>query len=1318
MLTALVTATGTALQWLPGAVLACTLAVAWLVWWWSGLPGSLNTALQWAQPWVGALQALQLQAPQASLRTGGPMDHLRWQQDGLDINAQGLNVQWQLGREGLRWQASVRSLSVDDQRPATPATSGAPQALNALALPLAVEGTLHIDALHLPALPRVKLHALDIQHRYDTTAQRHTLTAQAQPQPQAQPQAPASAPATPYRLQATVDATAPHTLDATLSLPLLATPASPAPSVRLQGPLAGDDARLIAQLDMAQAQATVSLYPWHTQPVGELHATLDGLNLATLLPGLPTTHLTGLAHVNPVPAPPSPSGTPPTAPQPWHLQVQLRNPEAGPWDQQRLPLAELTLQAQGHAQAGQLSQLSARVAEGRVSGQGQWAGPVWQAPSWQGRWRLDGLSTRAVWSTWPALALSGDLQALRSADTDPDTPPDTAPTSPPPARRAVAPPSTAPTRLTVDLRATPSDSTIKNNSKDTNQIKREGQIFSNILWSPEHISLSHTRLALGGAVLNLSAQAHAPQVGATHPASAWTVDGQADLNLPGLSAQGQWQQLALTRPWSAPAANASGQLNVRVLQAEAVQAWLRPWLSPWQAESTPPLDLRGQAGLDLRWQGPQLALDLQSHLSGQGVQGDLTLAADGTWSSGSTPPNGVATAATPTWQGRVRQLVLSLAPMGAGANPAAPPSGRWTLADEGLTVQAAPQRVQLGAGRLLWQGALTTPATPAASVSWQGLNWEDGLLSTQGALAHWSLPQLQSLLRLVRGAVPEGDPLTTASGDLTLGGPWSVRWPTDGRPRPDQALSARWARESGDLWWPQGSGAGTATGTGPAQAVGLRTLEAALQGNAQGVSAQLQADSALLGQLDATLNTDARLHADSPLAGRITLTLPDLSQWSHWAPPGWRLQGQAQLVTQLSGRLMHPLWQGELTGQQLGLRSAVEGLSYSNGSLRAQLNGQRLTLQSFSLQGAGGEARGGRLDVSGHVDWPDLSAPPDIRLEAQAHALNVSARADQRLVLSGQVWATWQGPAPGMPPSAEARAGLLTLRGQLKADQVQFTLPDDTAPTQGSDVVVRLNHQVATPPPARPAWQTDVDLALDLGPACTVQGQGLSTQLAGQLRLTRSPAQPSLRVVGEVRTVRGSYRAYGQSLTISEGALRFNGPHDDPALDILALRPASRAFERSGESSQQVGVKITGSARQPRVQLYAQPDLPDSDKLAWLLLGRPATGVGAEAAVLQQAAMAMLAGSGPGLDGRLARTLGLDDVTLRTATTAANGTSTDASLLLGKRLSSRLYVAYEQSLSGTLSAISLFYDVSRRLTLRARAGQAQSIDLIATLPHD
>ena len=41
-----------------------------------------------------------------------------------------------------------------------------------------------------------------------------------------------------------------------------------------------------------------------------------------------------------------------------------------------------------------------------------------------------------------------------------------------------------------------------------------------------------------------------------------------------------------------------------------------------------------------------------------------------------------------------------------------------------------------------------------------------------------------------------------------------------------------------------------------------------------------------------------------------------------------------------------------------------------------------------------------------------------------------------------------------------------------------------------------------------------------------------------------------------------------------------------------------------------------------------------------------------------------------------------------------------------------------RTLAGTLGTVSIFYDVSRRLTLRARAGEESAIDLIFTIRYD
>ena len=81
--------------------------------------------------------------------------------------------------------------------------------------------------------------------------------------------------------------------------------------------------------------------------------------------------------------------------------------------------------------------------------------------------------------------------------------------------------------------------------------------------------------------------------------------------------------------------------------------------------------------------------------------------------------------------------------------------------------------------------------------------------------------------------------------------------------------------------------------------------------------------------------------------------------------------------------------------------------------------------------------------------------------------------------------------------------------------------------------------------------------------------------------------------------------------------VRFNGAADNPVLDILALRP-------NYQSDQQAGVRVTGTALLPSVRLYSRPELSDSQTLSWLLLGRAAPEGGAEAAMLQQTALATM----------------------------------------------------------------------------------------------
>jgi translocation and assembly module TamB len=171
---------------------------------------------------------------------------------------------------------------------------------------------------------------------------------------------------------------------------------------------------------------------------------------------------------------------------------------------------------------------------------------------------------------------------------------------------------------------------------------------------------------------------------------------------------------------------------------------------------------------------------------------------------------------------------------------------------------------------------------------------------------------------------------------------------------------------------------------------------------------------------------------------------------------------------------------------------------------------------------------------------------------------------------------------------------------------------------------------------------------------------------------------------------------------------RFNGPFDNPQLDILAIRP---------NISQRAGVAITGTAQSPRVRLYSEPQLSDQETLSWLVLGRASASGGSESVLLQQAALALLGNLGQGgTGGGLASRFGLDEIGFKGP--GSGGDVRDSSLTVGKRLAQDFYITYERSLGNTLGSLFIFYDLTRRLTLRAQAGQTSAIDLIYTVQFD
>jgi translocation and assembly module TamB len=222
-------------------------------------------------------------------------------------------------------------------------------------------------------------------------------------------------------------------------------------------------------------------------------------------------------------------------------------------------------------------------------------------------------------------------------------------------------------------------------------------------------------------------------------------------------------------------------------------------------------------------------------------------------------------------------------------------------------------------------------------------------------------------------------------------------------------------------------------------------------------------------------------------------------------------------------------------------------------------------------------------------------------------------------------------------------------------------------------------------------------MTLDPGQRFRIVGQGLDAYLRGKMQVQSHP-DGAIVARGTIETADGTYRAFGQKLDIERGRLLFDGPIDNPALDVLALRRNLQV---------EAGVEVTGTARSPQVRLTSRPPVPDSEKLSWLVLGRGSPDASSADLALLQAAAAQLVSSDQAvpLHRRIIQGIGLDDVAVRGA---SGGAATGQVVAFGKRLSDRLYVEYEQGLTVAANLVRLTFALTRTLSVNAQTSQTTS----------
>lgn len=628
----------------------------------------------------------------------------------------------------------------------------------------------------------------------------------------------------------------------------------------------------------------------------------------------------------------------------------------------------------------------------------------------------------------------------------------------------------------------------------------------------------------------------------------------------------------------------------------------------------------------------------------------------------------------PAWRGRVERLSLIS------------PRHRLEL-DKPAPLVASPGQAAFGPAEF---------HTTSARLRLGEARWSPEAWSTRGEISG-----LQVGL-----ALDERQQATTKGRTLTLGGSWDLR----AGAQLDGEVTV--IREAGDL---------TLEGDMPVS-LGLRQLDLKLVARLGRLTAALDAVGERLGQLNAraaaSLEREGqlwRIARNAPIEGDARFAMPSIAWFGPLVGPNLQLAGAVGGSFKLGGSLARPDARGSLRLAGINIALVEHGLRLSDGEVEIDLTQDRARLTRFEFRADPRvRPRDPRIGFSDLAGTPGrLTASGEIELAGgrgsiafEADRLAVLQRVDRWLVMSGQAQLTTGWDA-------------LALAGKLRADAGYIEFSAAPPPALGDDVVVVGRQSRAAHP-----LKVEVDLAVDLGRQLFFKGRGLDARLVGDVHL-RAEHRGPLRATGSIRTRDGTYDAYGQYLSIQRGIINFQGPIENAGLNVLALRAGLPV---------EAGVEIAGSVLAPRVRLVSDPQVPDAEKLSWIVLGRGQEQAGgADSALLLSAAGAILGGKSGGISRQLAQSLGLDQINVTSGNVNGGGSRLPGSTVagstlagrdgslpsqivsLGKRLSADAYLSYEQSLAGAASVVKLTYYLSRQLSVIGRAGTDNSVDFLYSI---
>ncbi|MCL6743732.1 autotransporter assembly complex protein TamB [Kosakonia sp. R1.Fl] len=455
------------------------------------------------------------------------------------------------------------------------------------------------------------------------------------------------------------------------------------------------------------------------------------------------------------------------------------------------------------------------------------------------------------------------------------------------------------------------------------------------------------------------------------------------------------------------------------------------------------------------------------------------------------------------------------------------------------------------------------------------------------------------------------------------------------------------------------------------------------------LNAKLRDNRADLGWLIRLTNNgqfDGQVQVTDPqgrrnLGGNVNIRNFSLAMANAIFSRGEKAAGTLNASLRLGGNVQSPQLFGQLGLNGLDIDGNFMPFDMQPSQLAMNFNGMSSTLQGVVRTGQG------QINLSGDADWSQIDNWR-ARVAAKGSKVRITVPPMVRLDVSPDV-------------VFEATPSLFTLDGNVDVPWARIVVHDlpESAVGVSSDEVM-LNNDLQPEQPKSASIPINSNLTVHVGNNVRLDAFGLKARLTGDLKVAQD--KQGLGLNGQINIPEGRFHAYGQDLLVRKGELLFSGPPDQPMLNIEAIRNPE-----STENDVIAGVRVTGTADEPKAEIFSDPAMSQQEALSYLLRGQ-----GLESEQSDSAAMtSMLIGLGVAQSGqvvgKIGETFGVSNLALDT-----QGVGDSSQVVVSGYVLPGLQVKYGVGIFDSLATLTLRYRLMPKLYLEAVSGVDQALDLL------